>query len=361
MVFNLITLPITIFFIAIGFGQLFFAIKLKKKFPKEHVFINSFIYFVLWITCGILYPFFYPRDTEYVRFHQAFSMNIICIFGPLLVFLILLYQYKIVLKDKPELRENRTIPKFLEKYDLMNENQISNKSYSLRTDFHRKIFHLLPGLIIIILRIFAVEVWEGLWGADQIYGVTGYEYAMFLILTIGYTGVVLFAAVDFIRLSFIFEKSNIYSLLPDCLSNLLLKTLKKNENYELTKNAVLVLSLIPLLLFLPFGIFTAAALITSIGDGVASIMGISFGKRHFPKTSSKTIIGYISGFLASFGVSVLSLLLFEPYIIPSKMIVMALSGALVFLIIDLLSLKIDDNILNPIFCGLIMTFFYIVL
>ncbi len=113
MVFNLITLPITIFFIAIGFGQLFFAIKLKKKFPKEHVFINSFIYFVLWIISGILYPFFYPRDTEYVRFHQAFSMNIICIFGPLLVFLILLYQYKIVLKDKPELRENRTITKFL--------------------------------------------------------------------------------------------------------------------------------------------------------------------------------------------------------------------------------------------------------
>jgi len=220
---------------------------------------------------------------------------------------------------------------------------------------------LLPGLIIIILRIFAVEVWEGLWGADQIYGVTGYEYAMFLILTIGYTGVVLFAALDFIRLSFIFEKSNIYYLLPDCLSNLLIKTLKKNENYELTKNAVLVLSLIPLLLFLPFGIFTAAVLITSIGDGVASIMGISFGKRHFPKTSSKTIIGYVSGFFTSFGVSVISLWLFEPYIMPLKMIIMSLSAALVFLIIDLLSLKIDDNILNPIFCGLIMTFLYIIL
>jgi len=360
MVFNLITLPITILFIAIGFGQLFFAIKLKKEFPKNHIFINSFIIFLLWIISGVLYPYFYPLDNEFVRFHQSFSMSIICLFAPLLVFLILLYQSKVVLKDKPELRENRTIEKFLEKYNLVNVNQINNKSYSLRTDFHRKIFHLLPGLIIIILRIFAIDIWDGLLNADEVYGITGYEYGMFLILTIGYAGVILFAGLDFVRLSYVFENSNLYHLLPDCLSNLLIKTLKRNENYEFTKNVVLVLSLVPLL-FLPFGIFTAAVLITSIGDGVASIMGVSFGRHHFPKTSSKTIIGYISGFLASFGASLFALWLFESYLNPFKIIIMSLSGALVFLIIDLLSLKIDDNILNPIFCGLIMTVFYIIL
>ena len=360
MVFNLITLPITLVFIVMGLSQLFFAIKLKRMFKKDHSFINSFIIVVLWIVTGILYPFFYPRDSEFVQFHQSFSMSIICLFAPLLVFLVLLYQYKIVLKDKPELKENRTIEKFLEKYDLININQINNKSYSLRTDVRRKVFHLLPGLVIIILRIFAIDVWDGLWNADEIYGITGYEYGMFLILTIGYAGVILFAGIDFVRLSYIFENSNIFHLLPDCLSNMLIKTLKRNENYEFTKNVVLVLSLVPLL-FLPFGIFTAVALVTSIGDGVASIMGVSFGRHHFPKTSSKTIIGYISGFFTSFGVSLFALWLFEPYIIPLKMIVMALSGAIVFLSIDLLSLKIDDNILNPIFCGLVMTFFYIVL
>ena len=360
MVFNLITLPITLLFSLIGLCMLYFAIRLKKQFPKEHMFINSFIVVVLWIISGILYPFFYPRDNEYVRFHQSFSMNIICIFGPLLILLILLYQSKVVLKDNPELRENRTITKFLEKYDLINVNQINNKSYSLRTDFHRKVFHLLPGLVIIILRLFAINIWEGLWNADQVYGITGHEYAMFLILTIGYTGVVIFAALDFVRLAFIFEKSNIYSLLPDCISNLLIKTLKRNENYEFTKNMVLVLSLVPML-FLPFGIFTAAALITSIGDGVASMMGVSFGKYHFPKKSSKTLIGYISGFLASFGVSLFSLWLFEPHLNSSKMVIISLSGAVVFLVIDLLSLKIDDNILNPIFCGLAMTMFYVLL
>ncbi|MFX0075365.1 MAG: hypothetical protein ACFE96_07985, partial [Candidatus Hermodarchaeota archaeon] len=337
-----------------------FAIKLKKKFPKEHVFINSFIVSVLWVVAGVLYPFFYPRNTEYIRFHQSFSMNIICIFAPMLVLLILLYQSQIVLKDNPKLRMDRTITKFLEKYDQMNKNLINNKSYSLRTDFHRKVFHLLPGLVIIILRIFAINIWEGIWDAGEVYGITGHEYAMFLILTIGYTGVVIFAALDFVRLSFILEKPKLYNLLPDCLSNLLIKTLKRNENYEFTKNMVLVLSLVPML-FLPFGIFTAAALITSIGDGVASLMGIGFGRYHFPKSSSKTIVGYMSGFLASFGVSYFSLWLFEPSIDPVKTVIISLSGAVVFLIIDLLSLKVDDNILNPIFCGLAMTFFYLIL
>ena len=360
MVFYLITLPITILFIALGFGHLYFSIRLKKKFPKEHIFINSFIIFVLWIISGILYPFFFPSDTEAINFHQSFSMSIICLFAPLLVFLVLLYQSKVVLKDKPELRENRTIEQFLKKYNLVNGDQIHNKSYTLRTDFRRKIFHLLPGLVIIILWIFAIDVWDGLWNADEIYGLSGKEYGMFLILMIGYTGVIIFAALDFVRLSYIFENSNVYHLLPDCLSNMLIKALKRNENYEFTKNAVLILSLVPLL-FLPFGIFTAVALITSIGDGVASIMGVSFGRYHFPKSSGKTIIGYISGFFASFGVSVFALWLFETDIVPCKMIVMSLSGAFVFLSIDLLSLKIDDNILNPIFCALIMTFFYIIL
>jgi len=361
MVFYLITLPITILFIALGFGHLYFSIRLKKKFPKEHIFINSFIIFVLWIISGILYPFFFPSNTrEAINFHQSFSMSIICLFAPLLVFLVLLYQSKVVLKDKPELRENRTIEQFLKKYNLVNGDQIHNKSYTLRTDFRRKIFHLLPGLVIIILWIFAIDVWDGLWNADEIYGLSGKEYGMFLILMIGYTGVIIFAALDFVRLSYIFENSNVYHLLPDCLSNMLIKALKRNENYEFTKNAVLILSLVPLL-FLPFGIFTAVALITSIGDGVASIMGVSFGRYHFPKSSGKTIIGYISGFFASFGVSVFALWLFETDIVPCKMIVMSLGGAFVFLSIDLLSLKIDDNILNPIFCALIMTFFFIIL
>jgi len=363
MVFTLITLPITILFIFMGLSQLYYAIKLKKRFPKEHNFYNSFIVVLLWIVSGIIYPFFYMEDNEHVRFHQAFSMSIICIYSLLLIFSILLYQHRVVLKDRPYLKQNRTIAKFLEKYELTNLTNVkqnNNKSYSLRTDFHRKLFHLIPAGVIIILWNFAVHIWEGVLHADQVWGITGHDYGMFLILTIGYAGVILFVALDFIRLSYIFENRNIYHLLPDCLSNLLIKSLKPNEIYEFTKTVILVLSMVPLL-FLLFVIFAAAALITSIGDGFASLVGVAFGKHHFPKNSNKTIIGYVAGFLASFGVSLFALFLFEPALLPFKVIVISLSGGIVFLIIDLLSLKIDDNILNPIFCGIIMTFFFIIL
>ncbi len=360
MVFTLITLPITILFIVMGLSQLYYAIKLKRRFPKEHNFYNSFIVVLLWIVSGIIYPFFYMEDNEHIRFHQSFSMNIICIYSLLLIFSLLMYQHRVVLKDRPYLKQNRTLAKFLEKYELINVKQNNNKSYSLRTDFHRKLFHLIPAGVIIILWNFAVHIWEGVWHADQVWGITGHDFGMFLILTIGYTGVMLFAALDFIRLSYIFENRNIYHLLPDSLSNLLIKALKRNEIYEFTKTVMLVLSMVPLL-FLPFGVFAAAALITSIGDGFASLVGVAFGKHHFPKNSNKTIIGYVAGFLASFGVSLFALFLFEPALLPFKVIVISLSGGIVFLIIDLLSLKIDDNILNPIFCGIIMTFFYIIL
>jgi len=360
MVFTLITLPITILFIVMGLSQLYYAIKLKRRFPKEHNFYNSFIVVLLWIVSGIIYPFLYLEDNEHIRFHQSFSMSIICIYSLLLIFSLLIYQHRVVLKDRPYLKQNRTLAKFLEKYDLISIKQNNNKSYSLRTDFHRKLFHLIPAGVIIILWNFAVHIWEGIWHADQVWGITGNDFGMFLILTIGYTGVMLFAALDIIRLSYIFENRNIYHLLPDSLSNLLIKALRRNEIYEFTKTVMLVLSMVPLL-FLPFGVFAAAALITSIGDGFASLVGVAFGKYHFPKNSNKTIIGYVAGFLASFGVSLFALFLFEPALLPFKVIVISLSGGIVFLIIDLLSLKIDDNILNPIFCGIIMTFFYIIL
>ncbi len=360
MVFTIITLPITILFIVMGLSQLFYAIKLKRMFPKEHNFYNSFIVVLLWIVTGIMYPFFYMEDNEHVRFHQSFSMSIICIFSLLLIFSILIYQHRVVLKDRPYLKQNRTLAKFLEKYELTNIKQNNNKSYSLRTDFHRKLFHLLPAGVIIILYNFSVHIWEGVLHADQVWGISGHDYGMFLILTIGYAGVILFAALDLIRLSYIFENRNIYHLLPDSLSNLLIKALRRNEIYEFTKTGMLILSMV-LLLFLPFGIFAAAALITSIGDGFASLVGVAFGKHHFPKNSNKTIIGYVAGFLASFSVSLFALFVFEPALLPFKVIVISLSGGIVFLIIDLLSLKIDDNILNPIFCGIIMTFFYNIL
>ncbi|MFX1569627.1 MAG: hypothetical protein ACFFCV_14805 [Promethearchaeota archaeon] len=357
MVYNFLTIPVTIFYICNGFAHLYYALKLKKIYP-DHNFTNSFLIFLLWIAAGLVYPLFFIRDSSQVRWFEGLAFQIICIYAPLLVFFILYYQRNVVLKKVPQLRDNRTIEKFMEQFSLMDVRNLNDRKNALRTDIHRKTFHLLPAVIIIFLWLFAVYIWEGLWNADQFWGISGTEYGNFLILTVGYTGIIIFAALDYIRLSHIFNRNNYYHLLPTCIFNTLGKSLKKNELYEFTRPVALVLSLIPTL-FLPFGLFTAIALISTLGDGAASIFGLKFGKIHIPKSSNKTLIGYLSGFIVSFGISLLILWIFEQQSLNTlKITITGLVGATIFLIIDILNFKIDDNILNPLFCALGMGLFF---
>ena len=113
-------------------------------------------------------------------------------------------------------------------------------------------------------------------------------------------GILIFAALDYVRLSPLLFKRSLFHLLPDNVLNLLGKAMKGEELYEFTKPATLILAFATIFFF-PFPIFFAAALIATLGDGAASIMGKRFGKKNFPKNSPKTLIGYLSGFLASFG------------------------------------------------------------
>ncbi|MFW9820850.1 MAG: hypothetical protein ACFFE5_14675 [Candidatus Thorarchaeota archaeon] len=357
MVYNCLTFPVTIFYIGNGIAHLFYALNLRKKYP-EHNFTNSILISILWVVAGVVFPFFFMRDSSQVRWFEGLALQIICIYAPLLVLFILYYQYQFVLKNEPKLKDDRTIDKFVNQFALMDVKNLYNRKAALKTDFHRKAFHLLPAVIIIFLWLFAVHIWDAIWDADSFWGISGTEYGIFLILTVGYTGVIIFAALDYIRLSHIFKKKSIYHLLPTCISNVLGKTLKKNEIFEFTRPVALVLSLVPTL-FLPFGVFTAVALIATLGDGAASIFGLRFGRFHIPKSSNKTLIGYISGFLVSFGISVIVLLLFELHILNiSKILIISLVGATVFLIVDILNLKVDDNILNPLFCAFFMGILY---
>jgi len=356
MVFNLFTLIITIFFIINGSGQLYYAINLKKRFPEKHNLLNSIIVFILWIVAGVVYPFYYTRNTEHIRWFQDLSMQIICIYAPLLIISILLYQY-IIIKDNKDIKEQRNIEIFKQKMQELYNEKRDRKNYPLITDIHRKAFHLIPVIAIIGLWFFAILVWDNIWNADLFWGINGKEYAIFLILTVGYTGIIIFAALDFVRLSYIFENKNIYHLMPKTVSNILVKSLKPNEIYDFAKPVALVLSFVPIF-FLPISIFSAVALISTLGDGAASIFGISFGKRNFPKGSRKTVIGYLAGFTSSLICSLFVLWIFEPFMIITKIFILSVSGALTYLVIDIISPKIDDNILNPIFCALVMYFFY---
>lgn len=357
MGYNILLTPVIIIFILNGFGQLFYAIKLKKQYPEAHNIKNSYLTFVLWIIAGLLYPLYFSSENVQIHLFQIISVIFICIFTPLLIFLILSYQFFFIIKKNPNIIEKRNLVFFLKKFEESNNTDKNMKSYSLKTDVHRKVLHLFPAIIIIILWIFAVNIWEGIWNANIFWGISGEQFGTFLIITTGYSGILMFTALDYVRLSYIFTKRKFFHLLPNNVSNLLIKSLKRNEIFEFTKPVVLILAFTPIF-FLPFGIFASASLIGTIGDGAASIIGIKYGKYNYPKNSNKTVIGYFAGFIASFIISLLCLLIFSSDLEVTKQILIAISGAFTFLIIDLVSINIDDNILNPLLCGGIMGILY---
>ena len=310
------TLPVTIIFIINGLGHLYYGYKLNKKFPKYHNFYETLMLTCLWFAAGIFYPLYYLNDNVFLDSYLNMSTFFICIFTPFMIWLILYYQKKRIKKNHL-IRERRTVNSFIEKHDI----RLNNNTHSLKTDLTRKLLHLFPALMIMLLWTFAINIWGGLWNQEAIWGISAMEFGRILILTVGYSGILIFAALDYVRLSPLLFNRNLFHLLPDNVLNLLGKAIKGEELYEFTKPATLVLAFATIFFF-PFPVFFAAALIATIGDGAASIMGKRFGKKHFPSGSPKTLIGYVSGFLGSFGVALLSYTFFSPGILFMKSIIM---------------------------------------
>jgi len=144
MGYDIISLPVTILFILSGTGLFYYAIRLNQKYPSEHNFINSVLTFFLWVIAGIIYPLFFSAYNPNIRFFQMLSTFIICIFTPGLILLILLYQYKFVVKKHPDIKEKRNITTFLLKFDQKDNQNSDARSQRLRTDIHRKALHLFP-------------------------------------------------------------------------------------------------------------------------------------------------------------------------------------------------------------------------
>ncbi|MHA2182771.1 MAG: hypothetical protein ACXAAH_15230, partial [Promethearchaeota archaeon] len=357
MGYDLVSLPVTILFVLSGSGLFYYAIRLNTKYPVEHNFINSVLTFILWITAGLIYPLFFSAYNPNIRFFQMLSTFFICIFTPSLIISILLYQYKFVVKKHSDIREKRNITSFLKKFDQKDSQNSEARSQRLRIDIHRKALHLFPAGLVVLLWVFAVYIWDDTWNANLVWGITGEEFGRFLILTVGYSGILVFGALDFIRLSFVFENHNLFHLIPDKVLNILSKPMKRKENFDFIRPTVLVLSFTPIFFF-PFCIFAASILISTIGDGAASLFGLRFGKKKFPRGSEKTIVGYIAGFFASFVIGLITVWLFVPTLFLIKILLIGISGGFTFLLIDLLNLRIDDNILNPIFSASIMSIFY---
>ncbi|GAB4315018.1 MAG: hypothetical protein Kow0069_16660 [Promethearchaeota archaeon] len=347
-----VTLPVSVFFVANGFLQLYYAIVLRRKFPG-HNFADSVVTFALWIFAALAYPFVYrtdPSRLDRVRDFQALSNWLVCGFTPLVIFLILEYQRRLV-KRRPELRRERTIENFLERFEVESD---EGEKYPIRTDLKRKMLHFVPAFLIVGLWLFATRVWAGWWRADEYWGISGEDFGYFLILTVGYGGIFVFAALDYVRLSHVFSgRFNLYHLLPNNVLDLLGKAMKRKELNEFIKTVPLILAMIPALLLLPFGLFAAVGLSATVADGAASTFGKALGRVHWPKNSPKTVAGYLAGGLTNFFLTLAISSAFESYSL-AQAVALALASAATFVAVDVLNPPLDDNLLNPLACGLVL-------
>ncbi|MFX1238699.1 MAG: diacylglycerol/polyprenol kinase family protein [Promethearchaeota archaeon] len=349
------TLPVSVLFIVNGVVHLFYGKKLNEKFEKEHNFYDTIVLLLLWIGAGIVYPFYFTVDKASIELYLCLGTLTICMLAPFIIFAILYYQ-KRKIKKNPAIRERRTIEEFIKSYDEEN----NNEEHSYKTDITRKALHLFPAALIIFIWVYSVNLWGNLWRQDLVWGISGEYYGKLLILTIGYSGILIFAALDYVRLSTHIFNRNLYHLIPDRVIKLLGKSIKRKEIYEFTKPVALVLTL-AIIFFLPFPVFCAAALIATLGDAAASLFGKRFGRVRLSKKSQKTLEGCIAGFLTSFGLSVLSFLVFGDVMTHEKILIVSFIGAIVFLVIDITNPRIDDNILNPLLCSLVMLMLYLLI
>jgi dolichol kinase len=97
----------------------------------------------------------------------------------------------------------------------------------------------------------------------------------------------------------------------------------------------------------------SAVMVAAIGDGMAAIVGIRFGRHRI--RGNRTLEGSIAGFIFGF-------LAFLPlWFLLTIPLIYGLVAALMLLIVDLAAPPIDDNIINPIAIGLVLAFFELML
>ncbi|MHA1146006.1 MAG: diacylglycerol/polyprenol kinase family protein [Candidatus Helarchaeota archaeon] len=122
--------------------------------------------------------------------------------------------------------------------------------------------------------------------------------------------------------------------------------------------------LVAVLLFPPVVAMVAIS-ISALGDAMATIVGITLGKRrvhpNHPETR-KTWEGCLGGIIGSFVFGLISYFIMATYYFGTinltiiiAGILMSLAGAGVFFIIDYFSppLKVSDNVVNPVLCGIV--------
>ena len=334
-------LPTVLIFIGFFILTIVYTIKNRKVKIESHFFINELLIALLFLIAGILFPFIY-------RFHSPKlsreSTNYLWLFTSIFLLVelsiwVLMLIYNAVLSKKnSEIMAERDYSKFCEEF---NENWVGD----LKSEMGRKFLHLVASFIIFIFWTLGVIMYDNevltLWGLDI------YSFSYALIVTVGYGFIIMFHVGDLARL-------NKFYILPNWAKKWF-KNMKKSELNTFVSSTPLVLSLIPFV-FAPFPILASVALITTLADAIACIVGKKYGKHSLRKNSNKTIEGFIAGGLTTFIIVFIVSLLYRRWMPVNieKIILMSSIATILFLLVDYFAKNISDNILNPVLTGAAM-------
>ncbi|MFX0057440.1 MAG: hypothetical protein ACFE85_08005 [Candidatus Hodarchaeota archaeon] len=340
-------LPTSLIFFGYAFFTFFYTIRNRKEKLEKHLFVNEILFVLLLLNAGIMYPFIY-------QFHspQLFqdTINFLWLLSSLLFLIemgvlgIILTYNAIISKRDPDIMAERDYKKYCKEF---NENWTDD----LKSEFGRKMLHLFTCSVIFIFWTIGT-IFESL-GILESLRLDLYSFSYWWIVTIGFSFVFMFQVADLARL-------NKFYMLPNWAKKWY-HSMRQNELNTFIGSTPLVLSFVPFI-FAPFPIFAAVALITTVADAIACLIGKKFGNHNLKKNSEKTIEGFIAGGLSTFLIVIIIMIIYNRWILIQfpRIVLMAIVAAIIFLLIDLFSNNISDNILNPILTGLAIWIIFLI-
>lgn len=334
--------------ILIGYSILTFIYTYKNRKVKieNRLFTNEILIALLFLVAGVLFPFMYQYNSPNL---SQKSLNYLWLFTSVIfliemgIWILTLIYNASISKKNPDIMAERDYNKFCEEFN-------KNWKDDIKSELGRKFLHLFTCFVIFLFWTLGI-ILEDVGFLDQ-FGLDNYSFSYWLIITIGYGFVIMFQVADLARL-------NKFYMLPNWAKKWYLD-MKQNELYTFIASTPLVLSFTPFI-FAPFPIFAAVALITTGADAVACLIGKKYGKHSLKTNSNKTIEGFIAGGLTTFIIVLIISLSYHNWmpIGIEKILFMAGTATILFLLVDAFVKTISDNILNPILTGFGIWFIFL--
>ena len=308
--------------------------------------INEIIYTLLLLAFGAYYPFLIVKiagKNKGIVFDTAFEE--FTFLGNLLIVGIMIGIFCWGLSAKIRTIRNPELLKGLNNYEVFCKEFL--EEYPNRSKIKRRITHVLPFAVVSLCVLVFYLFFRTLLGK------TWSNYAIMFIIIIGVDFALTFIIQDLIRL---FD----FSYMPPNAIKMCKAGLTPEELNTFSSTAVMVFSFGPFL-FVSFPVFFVVLLITSVADAMASIGGILMGdkKHNFPKSTDKSIEGYISGFGFTFVCTVFGTLFSNFFGLSNWsldiILLLSLTLSIAFVLIDIITskLKLQDNYINPFVCGIV--------